>query len=176
MVGIVKDKDTGKALPGVQIACFKTAEFPVISHFYEIETTTDENGRFRLTGLPKGRGNMLMFLPGDDQPYLPSPQEVPDTPRLDPVTLDVGLKRGVVIEGKVTDKLTGARLSRTSSTTSSRTIPTSPRLPASAVGRVSDRAGRRGPTASSASLAYPGADWFPRPMWERVTAIRTPLW
>ena len=62
VIGVVKDKDTGKPLAGVRIASDKTAEFPVHG-FNGIETTTDEHGRYRLIGLPKGRGNQCRRHP-----------------------------------------------------------------------------------------------------------------
>src|SRR5262249_34936148 len=65
------------------------------------------DGRYRLVGMPKGEGNKIMLVPGDDQPYVPVHAEVPDAPGFDPVTIDFDLKRGVWIEGKVTDKATG---------------------------------------------------------------------
>jgi RNA polymerase sigma factor (sigma-70 family) len=109
VVGLVKDRDTGKPLAGVRIACNRTAEFPVHG-FNGIETTTDRDGRYRLVGLPKGSGNQVIAIPAKGQPYLAAGLEIPDTPGLDPVTFDIGLKRGVVIEGRVTDKETGAPL------------------------------------------------------------------
>src|SRR5262249_51712213 len=83
VVGVVTDKDTGKPLAGVRIACFKTAEFPVIMTFvHDIVAETDPQGRYRLTGLPKGRDNQLIAIPAKGQPYLPSWREVPDSPGL----------------------------------------------------------------------------------------------
>ncbi len=107
VVGLVKDRDTGKPLAGVRIACNKTAEFPVIA-LNGVETTTDRDGRYRLVGLPKGHGNQVIVFPAKGQPYLGAGLEIPDTPGLDPVTVNIGLKRGVVIEGRVIDKDTGA--------------------------------------------------------------------
>src|SRR5205823_2033525 len=72
-----------------------------------IETTTDVQGRYRLTGMPKGENNKIMLVPRDDQPYLSAHAVVPDTPGLDPVTVDFEIKRGIWIEGKITDKGTG---------------------------------------------------------------------
>jgi beta-lactamase regulating signal transducer with metallopeptidase domain len=108
-IGVVKDLETGKPLGGVRIAVDRTAEFPVHG-FNGIEMTSDEHGRYRLTGLPKGRGNQFIAIPAKGQPYLAARVEVPDTPGLDPVALDIGLKRGIVIEGRVVDETTGERL------------------------------------------------------------------
>ncbi len=111
VIGVVKDKDTGERLAGVRIAAYITAEFPVALGFrHGIETTTDQDGRYCLCGLPKGRGNQIHVIPAKNQPYLASGREVTDTPGLDPVVLDIGLKRGIVIEGRVTDKETGKPL------------------------------------------------------------------
>jgi len=107
--GVVKDKDTGQPLAGVRIACNKSAEF-VVHGFNGIEATTDEQGRYRLVGLPKGRGNQVVAIPAIGQPYLSSGLDIPDTPGLDPVSFDITLKRGVVIEGRVIDKQTGEPL------------------------------------------------------------------
>ena len=109
VIGVIKDKDTGEPLAGVRIASDRTAEFPVFG-FNGIETTTDERGRYRLIGLPKGRGNQFIAIPTKGQPYLAARAEVPDTPGLDPVSLDIGLKRGIVIEGRVINKTTGEPL------------------------------------------------------------------
>jgi beta-lactamase regulating signal transducer with metallopeptidase domain len=107
--GIITDKDTGKPLAGVRIASDKTAEFPVYG-FNGIEATSDEHGRYRLIGLPKGRGNHVIAIPAKGQPYLAAGIEIPVAPSLDVVSLDIGLKRGIVIEGRVTDKATGEPL------------------------------------------------------------------
>ena len=72
-----------------------------------VRTTTDAEGRYRLIGMPKGKGYRIVAVPPTDQPYVASTRVLPDTPGLDAVTLDVELKRGVWITGKVTDKVTG---------------------------------------------------------------------
>ncbi len=109
IVGVVRDKDTKKPLAGTLVRSHVRKINP--SYFRtldtEVSTTTDAEGRFRLTGLPKGEGYKILVVPTREQPYVPISQEVPDAPGLGPVTVDFELKRGVWIEGKVTDKVTG---------------------------------------------------------------------
>jgi protocatechuate 3,4-dioxygenase beta subunit len=106
IVGVVRDKDTKKPLAGVTVQSYKLANSPY--HGEDIvRTTTDAQGRYRLTGLPKGDSNKIMIVPPDDLPYIAIHTGVPDSPGLDPVTVDVEMNRGVWIEGKLTDKVTG---------------------------------------------------------------------
>ena len=51
-----------------------------------------------------------MAIPVGDQPYVPTHIEIADSPGLAPVTADIELSRGVWIEGKIRDKLTGQPL------------------------------------------------------------------
>src|SRR5262249_35116500 len=106
IVGVVRDKDTGKPLAGVTIESNKLANNPVPG-LNMLQTTTDAEGRYRLTGMPKGAGNTIRLVPPADQPYLSVHADGPDNPGLGPVTVDFELKRGIWIEGKVTDKVTG---------------------------------------------------------------------
>jgi len=106
VVGVVRDKDTGKPLAGATIESNALAGNPVPG-INIVQTTTDVAGRFRLLGMPKGKGNKIRLVPPDDQPYLSVHSLVPDTPGLDPVTVDFELKRGIWIEGRLTDKMTG---------------------------------------------------------------------
>jgi RNA polymerase sigma factor (sigma-70 family) len=106
IVGVVHDKDTKKPLAGITIASQRLANDPIGGNDM-VRTTTDAQGRYRLVGMPKGEGNRIQVVPGNDQPYLISYADVPDSPGLDPVTADFELKRGIWIEGKVTDKVNG---------------------------------------------------------------------
>ena len=106
VVGVVRDRDTRKPLAGVTVESNKLANDPVPGRNI-VQTTTDAEGRYRLIGLPKGEGNKIRLVPRDDQPYLSVHALVPDSPDLDPVTVDFELKRGIWIEGKLTDKVTG---------------------------------------------------------------------
>jgi hypothetical protein len=109
IVGLVRDRDTKKPLPGVTIKSYKLAHNPVHGLDF-IQTTTDEQGRYRLNGMPKGNDNKIMLVPRADQPYLTVHAVVPGGDGLDPVTVDFDLKRGIWIEGKLTDKTTGKPL------------------------------------------------------------------
>jgi RNA polymerase sigma factor (sigma-70 family) len=106
VVGVVRDKDTGKPLAGIIVESNKLANDRIPGRNITY-TTTDAGGRYRLTGLPKGEGNKIRLVPRDDQPYVSVHAVVPDSPGLDAVTVDFELKRGVWIEGKLTDKVTG---------------------------------------------------------------------
>jgi RNA polymerase sigma factor (sigma-70 family) len=112
VVGLVRDKDTQKPLAGVTIRSHTQVINPGSSRglAFVVRTTTDAEGRYRLTGMPKGKGYSIVAIPDRDQPYVAINQDVPDSPGLEPVTVDVELKRGVWIEGKITDKLTGKPL------------------------------------------------------------------
>ena len=68
-------------------------------------TTTDADGRFRLTGMPGGKGTKLVVFPAEDQPYFIQAVEDPAAPG--DASVEVALTRGIWIEGKVTEQATG---------------------------------------------------------------------
>ena len=71
---------------------------------------SDDQGHYRLTGLPKAPAYRIFIEPRDSGPYPKTAfRAAGDTPAFEPVTFDIKLKRGVLIGGKVTDKLTGDR-------------------------------------------------------------------
>src|SRR4029077_19058703 len=110
IIGVVRDKDTRKPLAGVTVRGYARDIKP--GHLDSrgldrMQTTSDAQGRYRLVGMPKGEGYKIIAIPSDDQPYLVCPMNVPDSPGLEAATVDFELKRGVWIEGKITDKLTG---------------------------------------------------------------------
>ena len=67
----------------------------------------DAQGRFRLVGLPKGKGNRLLVVPNDEQPYLMEEVQLADPPGARPLKIEIALLRGVWIEGKLTEAATG---------------------------------------------------------------------
>jgi RNA polymerase sigma factor (sigma-70 family) len=108
IVGVVRDKETKQPLAGVTVRSLSLTVGPRFRRGFDlVRSTTDAEGRYRLTGMPKRAGNLIVAIPGSDQPYVVINKEVPDTRGLDPVTVDIELQRGIWIEGKITDKGTG---------------------------------------------------------------------
>jgi RNA polymerase sigma factor (sigma-70 family) len=115
ITGVVRDKVTKKPLAGFTI---RSHSFEAQPNYFDsvdvVQTTTDAEGRYRLIGLPADQRYRIVAVPPTDQPYVPSTRKLP-APRalfandsaLDAVTLDIELKRGVWITGKITDKVTG---------------------------------------------------------------------
>jgi RNA polymerase sigma factor (sigma-70 family) len=111
IVGVVRDEDTKKPLASVTIQSRGVdIEKSIYGHVDLARTTTDAQGRFRLTGIPRRAGQHIMAIPGRDQPYVRAHKDIPDSHGLDPVATDIELKRGVWIEGKIMDKVTGQPL------------------------------------------------------------------
>ena len=106
IAGVVRDKDTKEPLAGIVIMSIQMADHRWSGH-QMVQTTTDAEGHYLLLGMPKGEGNRIKVLPDKDRPYIVSYKDVPDRPGLDPVTADVELRRGIWIEGRLTDKVTG---------------------------------------------------------------------
>src|SRR5262249_48368341 len=102
----VRDKDTGKPIPGAIVYCDKMATSNISSRS-ELRTVADAEGRYKMIGLPRGGENVLRAQPPEGQPYLWSLKRVPEGEGLKPVTVDFDLKRGVWVEGRAFDKMTG---------------------------------------------------------------------
>jgi beta-lactamase regulating signal transducer with metallopeptidase domain len=106
IIGTVRDAATGRPLGGVTVASDVFAGTR-LAGIRDVVSQTDGQGRYRLVGMPKGKGNEIMAFPNDDQPYLMRTMVVPDAPGAGPVTVDIELHRGIWIEGRVFDKATG---------------------------------------------------------------------
>jgi RNA polymerase sigma factor (sigma-70 family) len=110
VVGTVRDRDTGRPIAGAIVQrsfALPTSDPRPIDERVILRAVTDRGGHYRITGLPLGKGVGLRTAPPPGQPYLMKVSEVPERPGLGPVPLDVDLKRGVWIHGKVSDKVTG---------------------------------------------------------------------
>jgi RNA polymerase sigma factor (sigma-70 family) len=103
--GVVCDRDSSEPIPGAVVQSYQFAGRNVAGETH-LQAVADKDGRYRLLGMPKGR-NQIRVVPPDGQPYLSVLANVPDSPGLEPVTVNLQMKRGVWITGKVTDKVTG---------------------------------------------------------------------
>lgn len=110
--GVVRDKDTGKPIPGAVVTSFKRATSR-ISGRTDLVAIADKEGRYRLTGMPRAAGNEIQAWPPDDLAYAQQARGVPDPDGAKPATVNFDLKRGVWVTGKVLDKATGKPIQAT---------------------------------------------------------------
>jgi RNA polymerase sigma factor (sigma-70 family) len=102
IVGVVRDKASGKALAGFEVGRPWTRDDDAVAW-----ATTDKDGKYRLTGLPPGV-YALKVRPKGQAPYLETEIKVTaDGPGFEPVTLDVQLERSPAVTGRVIDRATG---------------------------------------------------------------------
>jgi hypothetical protein len=109
VVGVVRDIDTGRPVPGAVVQSHRFAGHEMWG-VGMLRTRADAQGRYRLDGMPTGKGNMLLARGGGDLPYLAAVAEVDTTTGDGPAELDLKLKRGLWAEGRVTDADTGRPL------------------------------------------------------------------
>ena len=107
VTGAVRDAETGTPLSGVKVESYSLASRPRLGNNRVLKTVTDDDGRFRIVGMPKGAGNRLLVLPNDDQPYFMREIDVPNPSGLGPIDVTAELHRGIWITGRVTDAVTG---------------------------------------------------------------------
>jgi RNA polymerase sigma factor (sigma-70 family) len=107
VVGVVRDLDTGKPVPGAMIHLASQGDVwrPLKERIW---VKADAEGRYRFTGLPLRAGCELRIEGPADQPYLAAEVEVPKPAGVGPVTVDVKLKRGVWALVRVFDKTDNA--------------------------------------------------------------------
>src|SRR5262249_17447332 len=92
IVGTVREKGTGKPLPGITV------------RYWINEATTDSHGRYRLVGIAKKRD---YHIAAAGTPYFCVLKTgIADTPGFDPITVDFELERGIEIRGRVINKKT----------------------------------------------------------------------
>ncbi len=104
--GVVRDKDGGEPVAGASIESYRLADSDTANSRF-IRATTDARGRFRLVGMPRGAGNEIYVIPPADRPYFAAKVAIGDAPGLAPLAVEVALKRGIWIEGRLTDEATG---------------------------------------------------------------------
>jgi len=103
--GIVRDVKTKQPLAGAEVRSTSFAGSTYVG-IKDLSAKTDAQGRFRLTGLPKGKGNRILVVPNDEQPYFMKRVDIPDPAGIAAVSVEIGLDRGIWITGKVAEKAT----------------------------------------------------------------------
>ena len=119
--GVVRDQDTGKPLTGIMVRGNHSLGNPIVY----VQSITDAQGYYRLIGLPRGReGDVVavapcdflvnestkaeMTVPPDEElPYLAVSVPVAKTPATGTLRLDIKMKRGTWVTGRVVDPATG---------------------------------------------------------------------
>src|SRR5262249_20682151 len=99
IIGIVRDKDTGKPVGGVRV---QSEQFAGKNRGGDssVSAVSDEHGHYRLVGMPKGSGNIIKAAPAAGQPYLQCEREVADEAGLGPTTVHFDLARGGLVKGR----------------------------------------------------------------------------
>jgi RNA polymerase sigma factor (sigma-70 family) len=102
IVGVVRDKASGKPLAGFEVGRPWTRDDDPVAW-----ATTDKDGKYKLLGLPPGV-HPLKVRPPRQAPYLEAEVKVTaDGPGFEPVTFDVRLERRPAVAGRVIDRATG---------------------------------------------------------------------
>ncbi|WP_435011044.1 sigma-70 family RNA polymerase sigma factor [Tundrisphaera lichenicola] len=105
--GIARDRETGRPIAGLIIRAGRFDD-PIRGWVQGGESRTDAEGRYRLDGLPRSEVYRLFVQRSPGLPYTNGSFKVTaGSPDLEPIPFDFVLKRGIVVRGKVTDKVTG---------------------------------------------------------------------
>ena len=103
ITGVVRDKATSQPVAGVTVAGQVPGRMWAV-----VMTKTDDQGHFRIDGLPKASSYKVDVRPEPGSPYLPShPPIVSDTEGLKPIGLTLELRRGVAVVGRLIDRTSG---------------------------------------------------------------------
>jgi hypothetical protein len=110
--GRVVDVDTGEPLAGAVVRTYVVHGERISSsrnrrHF---ATVTDNEGRYRIAGLPLGASNKLVAFTVGDEPYVPVGAVADTSKEQSPLKIDFRLKRGAWAEGRAYDANTKAPL------------------------------------------------------------------
>ena len=106
VAGTVRDADTKRPVPRAIVESYTLAG-SILGQNALFQTVADEQGRYRLSGLPRGKGNRIRIRPPADQPYIPVVKDVPAMKLFTEATVDAALRRGVWVDVTVADKANG---------------------------------------------------------------------
>jgi RNA polymerase sigma factor (sigma-70 family) len=103
--GRVTDADTGKPRAGVQVLLTRTDGGDLLQ--VPVGASTDKDGRYEIHGARKATSYMVEVAADTADGYMPAQASSGDTPGFDPVALDLRVKKGVVVTGRIMDRATG---------------------------------------------------------------------
>jgi RNA polymerase sigma factor (sigma-70 family) len=107
IMGVVRDKVNGKPVAGIRIVGRSPLAKRGCFWREDIETVTDAKGVYRLTGLPKDREYSLLVGAPKGVSYLPQERHLLDTTGFEPLKAEFELERGILVEGRLLDKISG---------------------------------------------------------------------
>jgi RNA polymerase sigma factor (sigma-70 family) len=107
LCGVVKAADTGKGQPGTVIWLNRVGDdLPqVILH-----AKTDARGRYEIRGIRKANRYALQVLRNPATGYMGNIVQVEDADGYQPTNVDITVRKGVIVTGKVIDRATGQPL------------------------------------------------------------------
>ncbi len=106
--GIARDQDSARPIAGLEIGA-GVGDGPFAMFRVEgVKATTDAEGRYRLDGLPRTATYRLFATAGPGLPYTAGVvSTTADAAAVGPVSFNLALKRGVLVRGKVLDRVSG---------------------------------------------------------------------
>ncbi len=102
ITGTVREAGSGKPVPGYRISCENDNDFD-----FDSSAVSDNEGRYKLLGEPKLKQYLLMALPPAKSSWLPTGALPADAEGLRPLQVDFIVARGIVVSGRVLDRVTG---------------------------------------------------------------------
>jgi RNA polymerase sigma factor (sigma-70 family) len=106
--GIVKDADTGKGRSNTTVHLTRSSGGQFLP--LQLHATTDARGRYEIRGAHKAKSYMLEVEADSAAGYMPCQVWAGDTAGYASLEVDIRVKKGVVLTGKVIDASTGELL------------------------------------------------------------------
>jgi RNA polymerase sigma factor (sigma-70 family) len=102
--GVVTDRDTGKPRAGVTV---RLGRYGKALAAVRVSATTDAVGRYEIHGVRKADAYMVEIAGDPITGHMACQVRGSDSPGYEPLTIDVAVKKGVIVSGRMIDKTTG---------------------------------------------------------------------
>jgi RNA polymerase sigma factor (sigma-70 family) len=106
IVGAIKDETSGEPIAGALVESYMLAGTNLAQNTI-YHTVTDKLGRYRLEGLPRGKGNRIRIQSPENAAYLPVVKDVPTAVPFAEALVDAALRRGIRVDVSASDAATG---------------------------------------------------------------------